>query len=310
MLIMPKLITIGEALIDFMPSGIGRLSEIASFSPCPGGAPANTASAAAALGVPSMVITKLGMDPFGDFLLNAIKKSGVDTRAVLRTSQANTGLAFVSHTANGERDFLFYRSPSSDMLLEADDIDPNWFEPGDILHFCSVALVDAPCRRAHDRAIAIAKEKGCIISFDVNLRFPLWRSADELKEVVLTYIPQADIVKVSREELDFLGDINAPCLIVTQGESNASYICNQHDVSVNAFVVPAIDTTGAGDSFIGSFLANVIKTGSQLPSDYNEIVRLLTFSHAVAAIVVRRIGALAVMPTEREVADFIAEYVD
>ena len=121
---MPKFIAIGEALIDFMPNATGRLADIDTFTKCPGGAPANAAAAAARLGVSSMVITKLGEDAFGDYLEEAMISAGIDTKAVMRTKKAKTALAFVSHAEDGERDFIFYRSPSADMLLEPADINP------------------------------------------------------------------------------------------------------------------------------------------------------------------------------------------
>ncbi len=303
---MSKFITIGEALIDFMPSAQGRLSDIESFRKCAGGSTANAASAVAHLGVESLMISMLGKDAFGDFLVSAIAKAGVRTTALLRTDKANTGLAFVSHTADGERDFLFYRNPSADMLLSPEDIDPDWFETGDVLHFCSVALVDAPCRKAHDRAIAIAKEKGCLISFDVNLRFSLWPSADDLKETVLHYIPMADIVKVSDDELAFLGDFASSCKLITMGKHGARYITKDIDCTVKGFATPAIDTTGAGDSFIGSFLASILQAGGGLPTNERDLTRMLRYSHAAASLVVSRMGAMEVMPTPAEVDAFLA----
>jgi len=292
---MGKVICIGEALIDFMPSQSGRLQAVTSFEKCPGGAPANVAACVARLGIPSVVLTMLGRDPFGDFLVESMAAAGIDISRIARTSEANTALAFVSHSDDGDRDFLFYRNPSADMLLSPGNVPEDCFEAGDILHFCSVDLVDAPCRRAHDRAIEIAKKKGCTISFDVNLRFPLWNDAQELKETVLRYIPFADIVKVSDEELEFLGPISAPHLIVTKGKNGACL----DDVFVQGFDTPAVDTTGAGDAFIGSFLAQ-LQQGKPLSPE------LLRYCHAVSSVVVAQKGAIAVMPTPAQVDEFLA----
>lgn len=301
---MAKLIVIGEALIDFIPGSKGDLARVKSFEKCPGGAPANVAAAASKFGVESMIITKLGEDGFGDFLAEEIQKAGIDSRAVLRTDEANTGLAFVSDSDNADVEYLFYRAPAADMLLSAEDIREDWFEPGDILHFCSVALVDAPCRGAHDRAIKIARAKGCLISFDVNLRPPLWRDLSELKEVVLRYIPKADVVKVSAEELDFLGDIQASHLLVTLGKDGARYLGDGLDVCADGFHVPLVNTTGAGDAFIGTFLAHCIREQG-LPKDADRCKDILRFCNAAAAIVVGRPGALGVMPSQAEVQAFL-----
>jgi len=304
---MAKLIVIGEALIDFLPCSKGSLSQVRSFEKCPGGAPANVGAAASKFGVESMLITKLGQDGFGDFLAEEIRKAGIDGRAVLRTDEANTGLAFVSDSDNTDVEYLFYRAPAADMLLSAEDICEDWFEPGDILHFCSVALVDAPCRGAHDRAIEIARKKGCLISFDVNLRPPLWKDLNELKEVVLRYIPKADIVKVNDEELVFLGEIEAPHLLVTLGKEGAQYLGDGLDIQASGFDVPLVNTTGAGDTFIGTFLAHCATEPDFLESE-TRCAEVLRFCNAAAAIVVGRPGALEVMPTQAEVQAFLKTY--
>jgi len=303
---MAKLIVIGEALIDFIPSSKGALSQVNSFERCPGGSVANVGAAAAKLGVESMLITKLGEDGFGDFLAEEIQKAGIDSRAITRTREAKTGLAFVSDSDGSDVEYLFYRAPAADMLLSPDDICESWFEPGDILHFCSVALVDAPCRLAHDKAIEIAREKGCLISFDVNLRPPLWDDLNELKELVLRYIPKADIVKVNDDELAFLGgDISAPHLLVTLGSEGAQYIGAGLDVRGDGFNVPVVNTTGAGDTFIGTFLAQLIRDPGLL-QDAAKCGAAIRFSNAAAAVVVGRAGALGAMPTEAEVRAFLA----
>ncbi|MCL2366449.1 MAG: carbohydrate kinase [Oscillospiraceae bacterium] len=302
---MAKLIVIGEALIDFLPCSKGNLAQTNSFKKCPGGAPANVAAAASKFGIESMLVTKLGMDGFGDFLTSKIEKAGINSCAILRTDEANTGLAFVSDSDHSDVEYLFYRAPAADMLLCAEDICEDWFKPGDILHFCSIALVDAPCRGAHDRAIEIARAKGCVISFDVNLRPPLWKDLNGLKEVVLRYIPKADIVKANEEELAFLGDIKAQHLLITLGKEGAQYLGNGLDVRVNGFDVPVVNTTGAGDTFIGTFLAYCAQQGLDFLKSEAQCAQVLRFCNAAAAIVVGRPGALEVMPTQHEVQEFL-----
>ncbi|MCL2578660.1 MAG: carbohydrate kinase [Oscillospiraceae bacterium] len=301
---MAKLIAIGESLIDFLPCSKGRLAGVKSFEKCPGGGPANVGAAASKLGVESMLITKLGKDGFGDFLAEEIQKAGIDDRAVLRTEDASTGLAFVSDSGDSDVEYLFYRAPAADMLLAAEDIREEWFEPDDILHFCSVTLVDAPCRGAHERAIEIARAKGCLISFDVNLRPPLWKSLSDLKEAVLRYIPKADIVKATDEELAFLGEIRAPHQLITLGRDGARYLGGGLDVQVSGFPVEVVNTTGAGDAFIGTFLAHCVH-GLDFLKHKAECADVIRFCNAAAAIVVGRPGALQVMPTQAEVRAFL-----
>jgi len=305
---MSKLIAIGEALIDFIPSKTGRLKEVPSFTRCPGGAPANVAAAVAKLGAESMLITKLGADGFGDFLADEIQAAGIDCRGVLRTAEAKTGLAFVSHSEDMDSEYLFYRGPSADMLLAPEDVCESWFEAGDILHFCSVSLLDAPCRRAHDRAIEIAREKGCLISFDVNLRPPLWDDLDELKRVVHRYAPKADIVKAGADELVFLGGVEAPHLLTTKGKDGAEYLGGGLHVCADGFDAPLVDTTGAGDTFMGAFLAHCVRGEMDWAANETVCAEILRFCNATAAIVVGRAGALGAMPTQAEVLTFLAKY--
>lgn len=196
------LYSIGEALIDMIPSKSGcDFAEVPAFSPRVGGAPANVCGAFTALGGRSALLTQLGDDPFGHKIAAELAAHGIDVSRVPFTGKANTALAFVSLGADGNRTFSFYRNPSADLLYSASQIDPAWFQDAFALHFCSVSLVDSPMKAAHDAAIAAAAKAGAIISFDPNLRFPLWPDHDALKRTVLDYLPKASVLKVSDEEL-------------------------------------------------------------------------------------------------------------
>ena len=265
---MDRLYAIGEMLIDFTAQETGALETAVNFRKNAGGAPANVAVCVAKLGKEASVITKLGNDPFGNFLVETLQREHVGTEYVFRTDRANTALAFVARDGNGERSFSFYRNPSADMLLDESEAEKVPFGKGDILHFGSVDLVDAPVRRAHIAAIRRAREAGAIISFDPNLRYSLWKSAEELLSTVRTFLPLADLVKVSDEELfDITGISNereavsalfcgeVKIVFVTKGKDGATVYTGQTEVSMptdrNSAVV---DTTGAGDSFIGTVL--------------------------------------------------------
>ncbi|WP_246503562.1 PfkB family carbohydrate kinase [Clostridium polyendosporum] len=161
------------------------LKDVEGFLRVPGGASLNVVAAVCKLGGRDMMLTKLGADTFGDKILEDVNILGVDTSTVIRTKEANTALAFVSLREDGERDFSFYRNPSADMLLMADEINEEDFQEGDILHFCSVSLIDAPIKEAHRKAIEYAISNKCIISFDSNIRLPLWDSEESCREAVL-----------------------------------------------------------------------------------------------------------------------------
>ena len=191
------LISIGEALIDFIPQQTGcDFGEVQGFSPKCGGAPANVCAAYSVLGGNSKMITQLGNDPFGHKIKAELSSYGIDVSFINFTDKANTALAFVSLSKDGNRTFSFYRKPSADMLMTAEQIDPEWFEDAYALHFCSVSLGDFPMKYAHRQAIEKAHEKGALISFDPNLRFQLWEDVNALHSTVWEFIPQADILKI------------------------------------------------------------------------------------------------------------------
>ena len=316
---MKKVIAIGEALIDFIPHEKGRaLNNVENFLRVPGGAPLNVAAAVAKLGGKSQMLTKLGQDGFGDAILNEVKPLGVDVSRISRTKEANTALAFVSLREDGERDFSFYRNPSADMLLSAEEICSEDFNERDILHFCSVSLIDAPIKEAHRRAIEIAKEKGCLISFDPNVRLPLWKQPEDCRKAILEFLPLSNIVKISDEELEFItgikdekealdslltGDVKV--IIYTKGTNGAEFITSP------SFKVSAQDTTGAGDSFIGSLLYQVAEGEYSLEElvtlSEEKVQEILTFSNATAALTVCKKGAIGALPLKEEVLAKISE---
>ena len=259
------------------------------------------------------MLTKLGFDGFGDHILEEVSPLGVDVSKVLRTKEANTALAFVSLKEDGERDFSFYRNPSADMLLNASEIEEEVFEEGGILHFCSVSLIDAPIKDAHRKAIEFAKKNNCLISFDPNVRLPLWETPEACREAILEFLPFANIVKISDEELEFITGISdeAEALnFLLQGDVEViiytkGTITKERKVFSPSFKVQAQDTTGAGDSFIGSFLYQVAEEDNTLESLVNlsedKVKEILTFSNATAALTVCKRGAIGALPTKEEV---------
>ena len=309
---MNTLYAIGEMLIDFTAQEPGVLELANTFRKNAGGAPANVAVCAARLGCPASVITKLGKDPFGNFLANTLASENVGTQYVFRTGKANTALAFVARDERGERSFSFYRNPSADMLLEEEEVRTIPFKEGDILHFCSVDLCGAPVRLAHVVAIERARAAGALVSFDPNLRYNLWESAEELLSVVREFLPLADIVKVSDEELLDITGIEdekeavrslmkgeVKLVFVTKGKGGAAaYTKDTEAWEPTDLNSPVVDTTGAGDSFIGTILSLILEKGIDLSRE--DLSEMLKTANRAATIVVSREGAIPAMPTRAE----------
>ena len=309
------LFSIGEALIDMIPTRSGcEFSEVPSFMPRIGGAPANVCGAFARLGGQAALLTQLGNDPFGHMLADRLAGYGIDVSRVPFTDAANTALAFVSLGTDGSRTFSFYRNPSADLLYAAEQIDPDWFRDAFALHFCSVGLVESPMRGAHSAAIRAVQDAGALVSFDPNLRFPLWPDREALRRTVWEFLPQADILKISDEELEFLtgtADIRAalPALftsrvqliLYTCGSAGAYAFTRAAEGFAPCMPVRAVDTTGAGDGFIGSFLWQLHRAGvtaASLPGLSAEtLTEALRLSNAFCGVSVQAHGAIDSYPT-------------
>lgn len=267
-----SLCVIGEALIDFIPIEKNcRLKDVMGFEKAVGGAPTNVAGVVAKLGGHSKILTKLGHDAFGDYLLSSMQDLNIDVSYVKRTFDKDTSLAFVSLDAEGNRDFKFYRKTAADLDFGIEDIDLSCLDDVSVLHYCSVDLVPSKMEKAHRYLIEEAIKRNIIISFDPNLRFSLWDDLNLLKETVNDYLQYCDIVKISDEELEFIcgeSDIESAlpkllknrCKVViyTKGSAGAELITATKRIMVDSYKVSVIDTTGAGDSFIGAFLYRLI----------------------------------------------------
>ncbi len=308
------LVAIGEALIDMIPDKNGcEFGEVTSFSPKLGGAPANVCGAYSKLGGYSRLLTQLGDDPFGHKILNELSDFGVDVSCISLTDKANTALAFVSLAADGNRTFSFYRKPSADMLCSHEKVRAEYFKDAFALHFCSVDLGDFPMRDAHRAAITYARDNNAIVSFDPNLRFQLWESKEELRRTVTEFIPLADVIKVSDEEIGFItGEDNidkalpklfagnVKMVLYTCGSRGAYAFTKTYRVFSEGRKVNAVDTTGAGDGFIGSFLWKLHSLGitvDELESiPENTLKECLDFSNEFCSRSVQRTGAIASYP--------------
>lgn len=289
--------TIGEALIDFLPEGN-------AYIPVTGGAPLNVAACIAKLKGSSHFIGMVGNDLFGKRIKADLEKEQVGTEYLYFTDIANTALAFVSLDKSGEREFSFYRKPSADMFLDTEHVKNIPFKNGDVLHFCSVDLIDMPVKQATKFAISSCKKAGGTISFDPNIRLSLWDNHEEYKNTILEFLPTAEIVKLSEDEIPFiLGNLSkedaakellktAKEVVITLGYRGSILYTQEMSIKQKPLRIRCVDTTGAGDTFIGTYLR------------YRAISSLenaLKLASIASAIVCTKKGVMSALPTEEEV---------
>ncbi|KAF9593268.1 hypothetical protein IFM89_021024 [Coptis chinensis] len=312
------IVSFGEMLIDFVPTVSGvSLAEAPGFLKAPGGAPANVAIAVARLGGRSAFVGKLGDDEFGHMLASILKDNGVNGDGILFDKGARTALAFVTLRSDGDREFMFYRNPSADMLLTEAELNVQLISKAKIFHYGSISLITEPCRSAHLRAMEIAKEAGALLSYDPNLRLPLWPSPEEAREQIMSIWEKADLIKVSDNELEFLTNREVDdeaalslwhpglkLLLVTLGEKGCKYYTKHFRGAVEAFVVKTVDTTGAGDAFIGSLLRKIVDDHSIIEDEIT-LREVLKFANACGAITTTKKGAIPALPSEAEVIKLI-----
>ena len=315
---MPDVVTFGELLIDFVPTVSGvALAEAPAFIPAPGGAPANVAVGLARLGVPSGFMGQVGDDAFGHLLARTLRDNNVDTVALRFSGEARTALAFVSLKADGERDFMFYRHPSADMLYPPEAVDAGYLRAARVFHFGSISLIGEPSRSATLRAVDIARQAGLLISYDPNLRLPLWPDAEAARAGIRLGWPLAHVIKVNEEELAFLGGTDDPAkaacrlwhpdlrlLVITRGSAGCRYVTPNFTGEAPGFRVDAVDTTGAGDAFVAGLLKGLLDQ-PDAPSDNALLQAVCRYANAVGALTTTRRGAIPALPTARQVADFL-----
>lgn len=325
---MPEIIALGELLIDFVSTVSGvPLSESPAFEKAPGGAPANVAAGLAKLGQSAGFMGKVGDDAFGRFLAQTLRDAGVDTAALRFSAEARTALAFVSLRADGERDFMFYRHPSADMLYAPAEVDEDYIRGGRIFHYGSISLIDDPVRGATLHAIETAREAGLLISYDPNLRLNLWPSPQAAREGMMLGWPLAQVIKVSEEELAFLSGTDdfdeavarlwhtdLRLLLVTQGKAGCRYATPHVAGQVAGFAVRAVDTTGAGDGFVAGLLKGLFECAPDgvplIPDDEDRLRAICRYANAVGALTTTRRGAIPALPTARQVDQFMHSLVD
>ena len=309
---------LGELLIDFTDNGKSAQGNTL-FEANPGGAPCNVLAMLNKCGHPTAFIGKVGKDIFGLKLKSTLEEVGINTSNLIVDENARTTLAFVQTFEDGDRDFSFFRNPGADMLLTAQEVDEELIKDSRIFHFGTLSMTHDGVREATKRAIAVAKESGAVISFDPNLRPPLWNSLEDAKVQVAYGLGQCDVLKISDNEIQwFTGEedfdagiaklrkeYDIPLILLSMGRDGSRSYYKDLKVEAAPFLQEStIETTGAGDTFGGSCLHYILKYGLD-DLDERRLKEMLTFANAAASIVTTRKGALRVMPEIEEVESFI-----
>lgn len=311
---------LGELLIDFTENGTSSQGN-PLLEANPGGAVCNVLAMLGRLGKKTAFIGKVGQDMFGTQLKNAVEKVGIDTRALFMDEEVHTTLAFVHTYPDGDRDFSFYRNPGADMMLTKDEVPADLIQNSRLFHFGTLSSTHEGVREATRHAIEIAKNAGCLITFDPNLRPPLWNSLEDARREIEYGMTKCDVLKISDNEVEFLfgttdydkgaalirEKYNIPLVLITMGKEGSRAYYKDMRVEAAPFLQEnTIETTGAGDTFCASILNYVLEHGLESLTEEN-LLEMLTFANAAASLITTRKGALRVMPSRQEVIDFISE---
>ena len=310
---------LGELLIDFTENGLSEQGN-PLLEANPGGAPCNVLSMLQRLGKKTVFIGKVGNDGFGNLLENAITEQGISAEGLKKDDQVHTTLALVLKLENGDRDFAFYRKPGADVNISPDEIDEDLIKSARLFHFGSLSLTDEPARSATHKAIQTAEDAGLIISFDPNLREPLWDTLEEAHEQIDWGMKHAQVLKISDNEIqwftgkeDFDEGIaklredypNLQLICLSMGADGSRAYWKDLRVEQAPFLQEGtIETTGAGDTFCANMLNAVLDNGLD-GFDEDKLKAMLVQANAAASIVTTRKGALRVMPTQEEIDAFL-----
>ena len=302
-------IALGELLIDFTMNGQSEQGNN-MFEACPGGAPCNVLALLNKMGKKTAFIGKVGKDQFGALLRDTITEAGIDASNLMVDENVNTTLAFVHTFPDGDREFSFYRNPGADMMLTADEVNPEVVKDTKVFHFGTLSMTHEGVREATKKAVETAKANGCLVSFDPNLRPPLWSSLDLAKEQMEYGFGKCDILKISDKEdydegIAYLQETyNIPLILLTMGKDGSRAYYKGMRVERPGFSVKAIETTGAGDTFCGSSLNYLVDHDFENLTE-EQLGEMLTFANAAAALVTTKKGAIKAMPVKEEVLELI-----
>lgn len=306
---MIDVVALGELLIDFAPVSTDS-DGYPTMAAHPGGAPANFLAALSKYGAKTALLGKVGDDTFGKLLVGTLDKAGIGTEGIVLDPETFTTLAFVTIDETGNREFSFARKPGADTQLRFEELNLGLIDEAKVFHFGTLSLTDEPARSATYQAVAYAKEKGKLITYDPNLRKPLWKSMEEAKEQILWGLMQADVVKISDEEAAFLwnctpeegaekllNDFGVSLAMVTLGPKGA-YLKNRNgECHVASPKVHAVDTTGAGDIFGGSAVSRILEMGvapGELTAE--QMMQIGSFAATAASLSTEKSGGIPSIP--------------
>ena len=307
----------GEMLIDFTLNGQSEQGNNL-FEACPGGAPCNVLAMLNKLGRKTAFIGKVGEDQFGRLLKGTIDELGIETKGLILDKEIHTTLAFVHTFPDGDREFSFYRKPGADMMLTEDEVDYDLIRQSRIFHFGTLSMTDEPVRSATKKALEVAKEAGCLITFDPNLRPPLWNSLDDAKKQMEYGFQYCDMLKISDNEIQFVSGkedydegirylqdkYNIPLIFLTMGKDGSRAYYKDMRVERKGFQVKAIETTGAGDTFCGCSIHGLLTHGLEGLTEEN-LGDMLTYANAGAALITMKKGAIRSMPEPENITKLI-----
>lgn len=307
-------VALGELLIDFTENGESNQGN-PLLEANPGGAPCNVLAMLNKLGKKTAFIGKVGQDQFGTMLKTVVEESGTDVTNLMMDSEIHTTLAFVHTFPDGDREFSFYRNPGADMMLKKEEVNPEIIKAAKIFHFGTLSSTHPEVREATRYAIQVAKENGLLVSFDPNLREPLWASLEEARREIEYGLGKCDILKISDNEMEFMTGTDdyskgvemlrkkydIPLIFVTLGKAGSRAYYKDMMVEVAPFLrKDTIETTGAGDTFEACALNYVLEHGLDNLTE-GDLTDLLRFANAGASIITSRKGALKVMPEKEEI---------
>ena len=312
---MIDVVALGELLIDFATVGTDA-EGYPTMAAHPGGAPANFLATLTKFGAKTALIGKVGSDTFGRLLLNTLKNAGIETKGMVVTEDVFTTLAFVTFDAHGDRDFAFSRKPGADTCLSFEEIDLSLIDEAKVFHFGTLSLTHEPARTATQKCVAYAKNAGKLITYDPNLRKPLWADLEEAKEQLLWGLAQADVVKISDEEVEFLFGLGVEAgakhilenfgvklVFVTCGSEGCFFKNTNAEGHVPSLSgISVIDTTGAGDIFGGSAVWKLLQTG-KAPEALTEaeLRNIVTFACTAAGLSTTKSGGISSVPSSEAV---------
>lgn len=320
----PRVLCLGEILFDCLADQLGlKLEEVKSWTPYPGGAPANVACGLVKLGTPSVFIGAVGEDEPGNTLVKLLEDVGVDTTGVQRHPTAPTRQVYVVRDLAGDRTFAGFgeydTSEFADTRLQANKLPPSLFQEADFLVLGTLELAYPESEQAIYRALELAEQYDLKIILDVNWRPVFWQDADVAREKIQAILKQVDFLKLSKEEAEWLFDTTDPGAItyrlssvdgvlVTDGEHGCTYCLGENEGHLPSYPIEVVDTTGAGDSFLAGFIHQLSQHGIQGLQDAETAKRVVAYANAVGALTTIKAGAIASQPTAKEVNDFLASH--